>query len=312
MTTKFATLDPHSRGIAIAAFGVVVLSFDAILVRLTVASGWDIVFWRGWLIFLSLGVYLLIRYRPVSLPATRRQWLAAAVITVLYGIDTSLFVFSVSLTRVANTVVLLSCSPFFAAIFSWVFLGERVRLRTWMAILAGMAGVLVVFSGSLELGTSLGDLLALLLAIFVGVTMTVLRSVPDLPRTPLVCGAGAVAGLLAWPLADPLSLSASSYGWLALMGLLQMPVASVLLMTATRYLPAPEVSLFLLIETVLGPLWVWLALGEEPPSLTLIGGAVILGAIAIHSWLQLRESQGNRKAAAALKEQRREETRARK
>ncbi len=155
-----------------------------------------------------------------------------------------------------------------------------------------MTGVLFVFAGSLELGTSVGDGLALLLAIFVGATMTVLRSVPDIPRTPLVCGAGAVAGLLAWPLAEPLGLPAATYGWLALMGLLQMPLASVLLMTATRYLPAPEVSLFLLIETVLGPLWVWLALSEEPPGATLLGGSAILGAIAVHSWLQLRESRG--------------------
>ncbi len=302
MTSGFSKLDPHSRGIVIAAAGVFVLSFDAILVRLTAASGWDIVFWRGWFIFAALGTYLLIRHQPVSLPATRRQWLAAVVITVLYGVDTSLFVFSVTQTTVANTVVLLSCSPFFAAIFSWIFLGERVRLRTWLAIAAAMGGVLIVFSGSLELGTSLGDLLALLLAIFVGVTMTVLRSVPDLPRTPLVCGAGAVAGLLAWPLADPLTLTAPAYGWLALMGLLQMPIASVLLMTATRYLTAPEVSLFLLIETVLGPLWVWLALGEEPPALTLIGGAAILGAIAIHSWLQMRETRGNRLAAESANE----------
>lgn len=291
MTSGFSKLDPHSRGIVIAAVGVVVLSFDAILVRLTAASGWDIVFWRGWLICTALGAYMLIRHQPVSLPATRRQWAAAAFITVLYGVDTSLFVFAVTLTTVANTVVLLSCSPFFAAIFSWIFLGERVRLRTWVAIAAAMGGVTLVFSGSLELGTSPGDLLALLLAIFVGVTMTVLRSVPDLPRTPLVCGAGAVAGLMAWPLADPLALPAAAYGWLAVMGLVQMPVASVLLMTATRYLPAPEVSLFLLIETVLGPLWVWLALGEEPPALTLLGGAVILGAIAVHSWLQLQESR---------------------
>lgn len=291
MTSGFSKLDPHSRGIVIAAVGVVVLSFDAILVRLTDASGWDIVFWRGWLICAALGAYMLIRHKPVSLPATRGQWTAAAFITVLYGVDTSLFVFAVTLTTVANTVVLLSCSPFFAAIFSWIFLGERVRLRTWVAIAAAMGGVTLVFSGSLELGTSPGDLLALLLAIFVGVTMTVLRSVPDLPRTPLVCGAGAVAGLMAWPLADPLSLPAAAYGWLAVMGLVQMPVASVLLMTATRYLPAPEVSLFLLIETVLGPLWVWLALGEEPPALTLLGGAVILGAIAVHSWLQLQESR---------------------
>lgn len=294
MAARGSTLSHHARGIVIASVGVVVLSFDAILVRLSDASGWDIVFWRGWFIFAALAAYLLIRHKPVSLPATRRQWLAAAVITILYGVDTSLFVFSVTLTTVANTVVLLSCSPFFAAIFSWIFLGERVRLRTWLAIAAAMGGVMIVFSGSFQLETSLGDFLALLLAVFVGVTMTVLRSVPDIPRTPLVCGAGAVAGLLAWPMADPLSLPAPAYGWLALMGLVQMPIASVLLMTATRYLTAPEVSLFLLIETVLGPLWVWLALGEEPPALTLVGGAAILGAIAVHSWLQLRETRSNR------------------
>lgn len=281
----------HRRGTAIAALGVLVLSFDAVLVRLAATSGWNVVFWRGWLIFASLAIYLVARRQPLRLPDTRNQWIAAGAVTLLYGIDTSLFVFSVSLTRVANTVVLLSSSPFFAALFSRIFLGERIPLRTWMAIAAAMSGVLVVFGGSLELGTSVGDALALLLAIFVGVTMTVLRSVPSLPRTPLVCGAGAVAGLLAWPLAEPLGLAAVSYGWLALMGLLQMPLASVLLMTATRYLPAAEVSLFLLIETVLGPLWVWLVIAEQPPGLTVIGGAVILGAIAIHSWLQLREGR---------------------
>lgn len=281
----------HGRGMAIAALGVLVLSFDAVLVRLAQTSGFTVVFWRGWLICASLAVYLAVRGRGLELPATRRQWLAAGAITLLYGIDTGLFVFSVSLTKVANTVVLLSSSPFFAAIFSRLFLGERIPLRTWLAIAAAMTGVLIVFGTSLDLGTSAGDALALLLAIFVGVTMTVLRSVPDLPRTPLVCGAGAVAGLLAWPMADPLGLPLATYGWLALMGLFQMPVASVLLMTATRYLPAPEVSLFLLIETVLGPLWVWLVMAEEPPRLTVVGGALILSAIAVHSSLQLREGR---------------------
>lgn len=279
----------HAKGILIAAAGVVVLSFDALLVRLADAPGWDVVFWRGWFIFVSLAIYMMMRPRPAWSPVSRRQWLAAAAVTLLYGVDTSLFVFSVSLTKVANTVVLLSCSPFFAALFSWLFLGERIRARTWAAIVAAMAGVLIVFGGSLQLGTSLGDALALLLSVFVGVTMTVLRSVPDLPRTPLVCASGLVAGTLAWPLADPFALETAAYGWLAIMGLVQMPLASVLLMTATRYLAAPEVSLFLLIETVLGPLWVWLALAEQPPRLTFLGGAVILAAIAAHSWLALRE-----------------------
>ncbi|MQM36755.1 hypothetical protein KBTX_00744 [wastewater metagenome] len=115
-----------------------------------------------------------------------------------------------------------------------------------------------------------------------------LRRCPAVPRIPLTCGSGVVAGLIAWPFADPLTLSASSYGWLAVMGLAQMPLASVLLMTSTRYLPSPEVSLFLLIETVLAPVWVWGAVGEEPPALTLAGAVLVLGAIAVHSWLSLR------------------------
>lgn len=303
-------LDEHTHGIVIAGLGVVVLSFDALLVRLAAAPAWDVVFWRGWFICLALAMWLALRGKPVQLPATRRQWVAAVAVMVLYGIDTSLFVLSVSLTKVANTVVLLSSSPFFAALFSWIFLKERIRLRTWMAILTAMAGVLVVFAGSIELGTSLGDLLALLLAVLLGASMTVLRSVPDLPRTPLVCGAGAVAGLMAWPFAAPLTLEPTAYGWLAVMGLLQMPLASVLLMTATRYLSAPEVALFLLIETVLGPLWVWLALAEQPPPLTLVGAVAILGAIAVHSWLALTESHRRRRARMIVAEHRHRNNRA--
>jgi drug/metabolite transporter (DMT)-like permease len=97
-----------------------------------------------------------------------------------------------------------------------------------------------------------------------------------------------VLAVLTWPLSSPLGLAPEQYGWLAVMGLVQMPIASVLVMMATRYLPSPEVSLFLLIETVLGPLWVLWVLNEAVPPLTLVGGSAILGAVAVHSWVSLR------------------------
>lgn len=125
----------------------------------------------------------------------------------------------------------------------------------------------------------------------VGASLTILRRHPSLQRIPLVCLGGALAGLAAWPLADPFTLAASSYATLAVTGLMQMPLALVLITSATRHLPAPEVSLFLLIETVLGPIWVWWAMGEQPPELTLVGGAGILGAIAVNSALALRGSR---------------------
>lgn len=279
---------PHRHGMLLAAVGVLSLSFDAVLVRLAGTDGWNVTFWRGWLICLSMAVLTLAR-RERWRPSSRAEGVAAAAVVALYGMNTALFVLSVSHTKAANTVVILSCAPFFAALFSWLFLRERVRVRTLVAIALCVTGVLVVFSGSLGGGTVVGDGLALLLAVLMGVSLTVLRRFPGIPRIPLTCGAGAVAGLAASAFAEPLSLQPAAYGWLAIMGLVQMPLASVLIMTATRYLPSPEVSLFLLIETVLGPVWVWLAVGEEPPSLTLVGGALILVTISVHSWLAMRD-----------------------
>lgn len=278
----------HRQGIWIAALGVLVLSFDALLVRLAATDPMNIAFWRGALICVSVTLF-------IQFSGNRKQWRqyrahggAALLVTVLYGINSGLFVFSVSHTTAANTVVILSSSAFFAAFFSWLLLRERVALRTWIAIAVSVLGVLVVFSGSLGQPGSLGDLLAIILALLMGLTLTLLRRMPDLPKMPVVAGSGIVLAILTWPLSSPLGLELNQYGWLAVMGLVQMPVASVLLMMATRYLPSPEVSLFLLIETVLGPVWVWLVLSEAVPPLTFVGGSAILGAVFVHSWLSLK------------------------
>src|SRR5699024_7509754 len=140
-------------------------------------------------------------------------------------------------------------------------------------------------------GTLLGDLCAVLMALFMGTSLTVLRRYPGIDRISVVCASGLVAALVTWPWAQPLSLSTSSYSALGVMGLLQMPAAMVLFATATRYLPSAEVALFILIESVMGPIWVWLVVGEVPPRLTFIGGAVILLTVAVHAVLGLRESR---------------------
>jgi drug/metabolite transporter (DMT)-like permease len=278
----------HRTGIALAGFGVLVLSFDALLVRLADTGPANVAFWRGLLVCVSLVLFMTVRNR---LNEWRSYWsfgLLGILVTVLYGINSTLFVISISYTKVSNTVVILSSSAFFAALFSWLILRETLALRTWLAIAASVGGVLIVFSGSFGLSSWLGDLIALILSIQMGLTLTLLRKLPDLPKVPMVALSGIVTMLLALPFAQPLAMSATGLGALALMGLVQMPVASVLLMKATRYLPSPEVSLFLLIETVLGPIWVWLVLSEQVTGHTLLGGAIVLGAIFIHSWLSLR------------------------
>ena len=278
------------QGIWAALIGVVVLSFDALLVRLADSPGWDVMFWRGLFIFTTMAMFSLHsgQWRGMLVQETAKAAWAAAL---LYGICSGLFVLSISLTQVANTVVILSSSPFFAALFSWLLIGERIRPRTIVAIIVCMCGVGVVFSSSMASGGWLGDLLALILAVLMGIALTLLRKHPSIPRVPMIAVSGLWACLLATPFANPLSLSGAAYGWIALMGLLQMPLASVLIMVATRYLPSPEVSLFLLIETVLAPIWVWWVIGEVPPSLALVGGLIVIATIAAHSTLSLLQEK---------------------
>ncbi|WP_233152808.1 DMT family transporter [Motiliproteus sp. MSK22-1] len=291
MSTSTALTIDHSKGIKLAAAGVLVLSFDALLIRLAGVDPWDVTFWRGALMALSMLAIMMAGGKHNYLGQLRPYWKGMLLIAFIYGINGTLFVLSISHTSTANTVVILSSSSFFAAFFSWLFLRERVDTRTWAAIGVSVAGVVTVFSGSFGLENWVGDLLALLLALSMGLVLTLMRRYPEVPRTPMVAISGLVMMVIAIPFSAPFELAQSNYFWLAVMGLVQIPLASVLIMSATRYLSSPEVSLFLLIETVFGPIWVWLVLSEQVPPMTLVGGTAILGAIVVHSWLSLRNAK---------------------
>ena len=277
-------------GILLASTGVLVLSVDSLLIRLAATDGWTILFWRGlfMLIALSLAAWLKDRRTGLIGFAEPLTWLIA----LLFCLSTAAFVLSIMLTRVANTVVLISAGPLFAALFSTWLLKEKIPLRTWLAIAGACAGVLIVCSNSLGEGNLGGDLLALGNAVVMGASMTLLRKHQAVSRSLILAASGALLALLAVPLADPLFPPLASMWILALMGLVQMPLSLVLLTDATRYLPAPEVSLFLLLETLLAPVWVWLLLSETVPEATLVGGGLIVVALLVHTLLGLRGYDG--------------------
>jgi len=288
----------HALGIQLATIGVLVLSFDALLIRLADADPWSIAFWRGGLMMCSLSVVQWLTGKPEQLQILAKYWKATLMLAAMYGVSGTLFVLALTHTSTANTVVILSSSAFFAVFFSWLLLRERVLLRTWMAIILSVIGVLVVFSGSIGYASWRGDVIALLLSLLMGLLLSLMRRYSQLPRIPIVALSGLIMMLLVAPFSAPLSLPGDRYLWLAIMGLVQIPLASVLIMNATRYLSSPEVSLFLLIETVFGPIWVWLVLNEQAPLMTLFGGAIILGTIITHSVLALR---GNRSQVDSAK-----------
>ncbi len=283
-------LHEHRLGVTLAALGTLVLSFDALLVRLAVADAWDVIFWRGLFMALSLTLALHLLRRRWSWRALWQGGWPAGAAAAGFALTLVLFVMAVLNTRVANVVVIMVLAPFFAALLSGLFLREWVPLRTWLAMLVCLAGLLIVFAGSLGFGGWLGDLFALLAALALGANLTLLRRHGRVDRLAVVAGGGALACVLALLPASPAGVGGVSLFWLAVMGLVQMPLALALMAEATRYLPSAEVSLFLVVETVLGTWWVWVVLGEEPPPATLLGGTLILLTLLLHAWLGLRRA----------------------
>lgn len=279
----------YARGLALTLAGVVVLSPDALLVRLVDGGDWTIVFYRGLLTALALAAFLALRRRSV---VGLRQC-RTLVVGAFFGISTTCFVHSVDRTLAANTLVILAATPLVAAVFSRLFLGERQPSATWIAITVVSGGIVLIFLGSPQGGHLLGNLLAVASAAAMAANLVVLRNWPLESPLPALALGGLLAAVAALPFAT-LAISAGDAVTLAVMGVVVQGVAFGLIFTGPRHLPAAEVALLMLLEAILGPLWVWLALGERPTPMVVSAGALIITTLGIHAVVSLRRNRRRR------------------
>jgi drug/metabolite transporter (DMT)-like permease len=278
-------LSDYQKGLLFTTCGVLTLTPDALLVRLIQVESWALLFWRGILMSLGFSLFLLWKRIPLG-KLNARGWLAA----VFLACSTTCFVFSLEHTHAANTLVIIATSPLIAAILSQAFLKERVPLVTWAAIAVATLGVLLSLSDGLGRGSLKGELFAGVSAVSMACHFTTLRWWKSEYGPLSIWGAGLVAAILALPFAESLRVPSADIGWVVLLGLVLLPTAFGLMAVGPRYLPAPEVGLLLLGETVLGPVWVWMAVGEEPGKATLGGGALVIVTLAAHAAFRRRAS----------------------
>ena len=204
-----------------------------------------------------------------------------------------LFIASLTRTTVANTFVLMSVSPFLAAIASLVFLREPVAVRTWLAMGIAFAGILVMFGGTADAGQLVGNLLALGVSVCFAAQLTVLRKFhATVDMLPMVMIAGLWTLLPAWLLAGPFAATPRDLAVLAFMGCVQLGTGCLLATAASRTLPASELGLLALLEPILGPLWVWVLMGEHPGRSALAGGALVLAAVIANEALAAWRGRG--------------------
>lgn len=286
----------HAKGLMLGILGVLLLSPDTLIIRLVDADPWTFIAWRGGLMTIGMMVIMVLRFGAAVAARTYAIGWLGLLIALVFAVNNVFFQLSIQSTTVANTLVILATAPLFAAVFSVAFLRERIPMRTWIAIVFSGLGICIVFIGELHTGNLFGNVAALISAVGLGVHFVLVRLGRPVDMSPAIGIAGILVCLIGAGMASDLYLEPRQFGLLAVLGLVLLPLSFVFLTRAPHYISAPEVSLVLLIETILGPLWVWMAIAEEPPLQTIAGGGLIIIVLAIHAALSLRDSRRQREA----------------
>jgi drug/metabolite transporter (DMT)-like permease len=290
------------KGLTIAALGVLFILPDALLVKITSVDPVVFLFWRGLLLTASFLLISAARYPGRLIAEVRRCGKKGIYCAVAFSLSTLGFVMGMKNTAAGNVLVILNMAPMIAALIAWAVWKETLPWRTWVVIIVCVAGATLMAISEWGQGDPIGLIMAGVAAIALATNLNVARSQPDSDMSVmLMFGASlvaAVSALMGGAVIPPLQ----DFLYIALLCLVFLPVSSIMIQISPRYIPAAEVSLMLLMETVFGALLVWMFLGEVPPSMSFVGGAIIFTALAVHGWLEVKRYRTARRLALDLKQ----------
>lgn len=282
-------MNDHLKGILITTLGVLLVVPDSLFVRLIVADPMVTAFWRG----MGSGLIILIAILAFQGLSGFRAVLGTGrvglIYVVLIGSTTPGFVLAVENTSVANVVFIFATTPIFAAIFSRVFLGEPISRRMVATMLVVIAGLGIIAAGSAEtdIASWKGDLIALYVAMAFAAALTAVRKVKEVSMIPAIPFAYMGAALIIALFVNPLPAFETQWPLFTGHGAF-IAGATCLLTLGPRLISSAEVSLLILLESVLAPILVWAVIGENPGPWALVGGAVVIGALVISNLIAMR------------------------
>ncbi|MDA9557670.1 DMT family transporter [Vibrio sp.] len=292
MNTLMMNLKKNDKavGFLIAFLGAFLMSIDPIFIRYAGVSGFDTAFLFGLFSAISMPILLVITdKRGITQAIVQSGWPLLIAGILMVGSASGL-VFSIKHTSIANTFMILSAAPAFAAIFSWFFLREKTNKSTVMTIIAVMFGVGIIVSDSVGGGDVFGNVLAIFSVICFSLMFTLLRKYPNVSRLGSVAVGGALLAITMVFFAEPSEYDNNTWVMMGIMGLFSAPLGRVMSMVATRYITAAEVSMTLMLETVLATLWGMIFFSEIPTTLTMVGGLFILISLFMYSYHNMKNN----------------------
>ena len=285
-------------GIFLALLGALILTPDTLLMRLSELSGGQMVAWRATQagsIFFIIGLFPFILSRSGVKPKIWRKSFVALVFVQMANVFC--FAYGIYLAPVAIVLIAVATVPVFSIILGAVVLKEAVDMRTWAIVIIVFFGVTLSVIGDINsydifnLSSILGGLCGLVVAFSLACNFVIIRKDKEV-AFPLALGTGGIlCGLLAfyfWPSASEINLKGMFY--ISVTGLLILPLSFILLSRASRMTPASNVSIIMLLETILGPLWVWTFTNESPKFLTIIGGTIVI--LALTYFFSVKSAKG--------------------
>ena len=283
------TLTNHQKGILLAFIGVMLLTPDSLLIRLITVDTWSLLFYRslipGLFLLLCLIVYTRKNFFKFFFNAGKFGLLNSVFITA----SNIFFILALQNTNVANALVMVSLVPLIAAIISFIFLKERLDIITNTAILLCLIAVIFIFYDSIGSGRILGDIFGVLTAVAVAGSLVIIRSAPTKNFIPSYVMGKLCTALFASLLVSSFVIGSLDLSYIFLM-IFTVGFSFIFITFAPRFISASEVGLFFLLETALGPIWVWWFISEVPSFNTIVGAIFIVFIIFLHSIYMLKKT----------------------
>ena len=273
-----------------AFVAVMFITPDSLFIRLSNVDTWGLVFYRGIIPFFTVFLAMLLIYKLSFFKILFTSGYHGLIYIVTFSLTNITFVVSIQNTNVANTLVMIATAPMISAILGAIFLKEPPDKKTWISIIITFLAIIYIFFDSIKLGNFFGDILGFITALGLAVGAVTVRSAKSKNLVPAAVVGKLIVATFALLFIESFVLIDKDLYIIPLMCIMCVAIPFVLVTIAPRFIPAAEVNLFFLLETIIGPIWVWLIIKEQPSIETLYGGAIIIATIAIHSFLKLKNS----------------------
>ena len=287
---NFNKLTNQQKGSLLAFIGVMFITPDSLFIRMANIETWGMLFYRGAIPFFVVLFGLLLFYKNNFFKAILRIGYPGIFYVISFSICNITFIISIQNTNVANTLIMVAMAPMLSAVLGAIFLKEVPDKNTWFAIFITFAAVTYIFYDSIELGNFFGDIFGFITAFGLAVNANLARYAKNVDLVPSAVIGKLCVAIFAFFFVDNFELAGNDIIVVPLMCIMCVALPFVLVTIAPRFIAAAEVNLFFLLETIIGPIWVWLVIKEQPTPETILGGLIIIITIAIHSFLKIKNS----------------------